>query len=87
MRTRRLAQSFPTMTSVALMTAFTASPSASPRLSAESLVIAETISWPPTRRMTTVDMTAPCSTRTTTPSSWFLALSLIVGRLATKVAA
>jgi hypothetical protein len=48
---------------------------------AESLVIAETTSWPPARRMTTVDMIAPCSTRITVPSSWFLALSLMMATL------
>ena len=74
---RRSGQSLPIMTSVALMTALTESPSASARLSAESFVIAATTSWPPARRTTTVDMTAPWSTRTTTPSSWFLALSLM----------
>ena len=69
------------------MTAVTASPAARLRPSAESFVIAATTSWPPFKRITTVDMTAPCSTLTTTPSSWFLALSLMVATLATKVAA
>jgi hypothetical protein len=70
-------QSLPTITSVALITAITESPTLSSRLSAESFVIAATTSSPPAKRITTVDITAPRSTRVTVPGSWLRALILM----------
>src|SRR5918992_4736647 len=61
------------MMSVALITSVTSAPSRSPRRSAEALVIAATISCPPTST-TTSAMIVPSSTDRTVPPSWFRAL-------------